>query len=271
MSIQHFLQIADNMKDFLGDKYILAISDLENYLYYRPAVNLDVHLEPGMKVQETAVIKKAMNLKKRIQEYVPLEKSVYKIPYIAIATPIWGEGKVVGGIVMAYSTDLRDEVVSTIANLDQHLAEVNMATNQMALTINKFLQANFSLADEANSIQQELLTIKEMVATIRSISDTTHILGLNAAIEAARAGTSGAGFTVVAEEIRKLAKSSKEATERITENMNKIVNSTNKLTETIQQFLGISQENGALSEEIASTISSLSDNSAQLKKIAEKL
>ena len=70
-------------------------------------------------------------------------------------------------------------------------------------------------ADAVSQLADEVASIDEVLAVIRSISEQTNLLALNAAIEAARAGEMGRGFAVVADEVRTLARRTQLSTDEV--------------------------------------------------------
>ncbi len=91
------------------------------------------------------------------------------------------------------------------------------ATEQAIVKIGEVQQAIETLAESVEVLGKRSEQIGGIVDVITQIADQTNLLSLNAAIEAARAGESGRGFSVVAEEVRKLAEGSGRAAEQIGE------------------------------------------------------
>ena len=107
------------------------------------------------------------------------------------------------------------------------------------------------LIEDIAQVEQQSRNIEVIMKTIEEIAGQTNLLSLNASIEAARAGESGRGFSVVAEEIRKLAEQSMDAGIRVRTIVTDIKDITNKTGESAKKTeMFLREQTTALNETI---------------------
>lgn len=161
-----------------------------------------------------------------------------------------------------------------------------------------------NLTSRVQELHRSTERIDKLISTIKAVSDQTNLLALNAAIEAARAGEHGRGFSVVAEEVRKLADQSNISVGEIStqlevirsevdeiniefkemgisfatnlnevnktgENVNKLVDVFAQIGEAVQNIAPIAEEQSASFEEISTTVTNISKQTNTMNQITQ--
>lgn len=150
------------------------------------------------------------------------------------------------------STNLAEGGMSQVKSLNREIDDITA-------TISKN-------SERIKDLNEKVLRIDEILKVINEIADQTNLLALNAAIEAARAGEAGRGFSIVADEIRKLAEKTTKAVDEISDMTNKIKTSSTLVVEAVEEEVDkagtskiIAQKSGEYFNRIFQSIQLLSE------------
>lgn len=181
---------------------------------------------------------------------------IYSKPIAKIATGLfrWELQAAENRDLLLEQAQLVSDSITTIAST---IEELNASHEDLAATMQ-------DVANLSDHVSANVNNTDSVIAIIQQIAGQTNLLGLNAAIEAARVGEHGRGFAVVAEEVRKLSDQSHQSAKEIQTTLRELKTSMEVVIDHTRQTAGITREQ-------AKAIESITERAITLQQVGQEL
>ncbi len=267
--LQSVVAVAPYIPLFIDEPVSVAVTNKESFIYNQPCPEIPVKCNIGEPFPAEATPRLVIQSGERTAREVPAR--VYGVPFMSYAIPLREGREVVGCLMIAKSVEKINSVKNAISNLAQEVEHVMCAVNEITDGVQVASASNQQVYGLMDSLLTETKRMNEILAVINKFSNSTKILGLNASIEAARAGAAGKGFAVVAKEIERLSGNTTESAHTIGNMLGGIETQVTDMSEKSKEATDAFTQQAASLEEIAATIQNLNANVKVIENYIKQL
>lgn len=269
-TLRHFLTVAPYIKKLTIDDMGIFICDTEKIIWEAPAKTLNFSAASylGEKLDSSWMIHEAMQKHQRIVR----ETEFNGVGYVAVGIPIFDENQnMVGGISVNLSIDKKYQLLNIANSLEETMKTFEHTVQQIAAEAEELSATGQELGVISQETNLQVKETDEIIEAIRKISDQTNLIGLNAAIEAARVGENGRGFAVVAEEVRKLAHTSSVSTKNIKQTLDRIKTAVEHIDAAIKEVTTVANHQAEVLLQITPAVDELTKMADNILSMAKDL
>lgn len=262
--IQSIGIMAEYIHMALKKEAVVVIADKNrNVVKYIPGENVKLDYKEGDKVNANdANLMSALNGR---DSDIYLDASVYGIAINAYAFPIRENGVVIGALGFGKPLDKERQLEEYIESVRGIVHTLQDKTHTMASHSEELAATSVEIRLQSERALDDSAKTNDITRLIKDISRQTNLLGLNASIEAARAGQYGAGFNIVAQEVRKLSHQTDESTSQIESSLSSVQHNLKSLLENMNQISEASNEEAKLAQDVTNVIEQLDEVSTKLE------
>ncbi len=255
-----------------ADVWMALIDDQGIFRHVHPSDKFPIPVEVGATIQDkglnATITAKAFLQKKRFVEAGDV--TLFGFEYTAIATPITDfTGTFAGIFTIVTAASHQKELRQGIIELDTQFSTLDVLAHDLAQAGTESAEVTDRIAQRTLQLRAESEAMKGINDLIREVASQTNLLGLNAAIEAARAGDLGRGFGVVASEIRRLADTVKSSAQEIASRIESTQQQVREISDLTQGGMAASEEQAAQLQELSASIATVYQVMKDLKQLAQ--
>ncbi|WP_408955765.1 methyl-accepting chemotaxis protein [Natroniella sp. ANB-PHB2] len=269
-TLDSILMVAPYLNKFTLDDTGVMVTDREKVLSYYPGEDLVFDIKAGDKIDSNWLVQRAIEERKRIVK--EQDSSVWGVSYIGVSTPIFDDNrKVIGGITIFQSTAQKERLLEVARGLLESTELVNKEVEEISIEAEEMVETGEELNEISTETETQVKDTDEIVEIIKNISRQIKMIGMNASIEAARVGEAGREFTVVAEEVQKLAGKSSNSMAEIEAILTKVSEITEQLDQVSKKIDQVSNKQSNVVNKIYCEVQNLNALGNNVVEMAESL
>ena len=267
-TLKMLISLLPIIKELVPLDCMIGITDREKFLAHIPGQDIQIDQQQGKLIPKGSAVDRSLTSGRTVTMVVP--KEVFGISFKATAAPIKDEnGTIIGVINLGISLKNQETLIEAAQSLSTSSQQVSATIEELTASANQLSKEQEGLASMGERIFAEVNKSDNILKFIREVASNSNLLGLNAAIEAARAGEHGKGFSVVAEEIRKMSNNSAKSVEQIKTILLGIKDYIQQMGEKISYNASITQQQAAATQQLAATIQELAVVAGKIEQVAE--